>query len=123
MANSKVWTYLSMAGDIATRKSDKRTFRLGAVGLRRDGTLVSSSNGPVPNTCLKQGISCEWHAEGRVSRKLDVGATIYVARVARDTGDFAMAKPCALCQHALRNKGVKEVWFTTGPSTYERMAL
>lgn len=101
----KIFDYLAVAADLAKR-NDGRTYFLGAVGVRRDGTLVKALNGN-PNEPMAQA-----HAEHRLFRKLDYGAPeVYVARVLKN-GDFACAKPCVKCRRALRSKGVRNVYYT-----------
>jgi len=91
---------------------------MGAIGIRADGTIVASFNGGVKHTkvpCL--------HAEARLCRKLDVGSTVYVARVARSTGKLAMARPCERCRKRLKNKGVKVVHYTIDEEEHGTMRL
>lgn len=106
---------LRMAAKLAARR-DGRSYLVGAVGERHDGVVVASRNGfsrmPVPAS----------HAEARLCLKLDVGATVWVARVTRD-GHFALAKPCAPCEERLRSRGVRRVVYTTGPGEYEVLRL
>ena len=96
---------LSMAAGTALRKDDRRSFRLGAVGIRNDGALVSSTNGPSPFPCP------EVHAEARLCNKLTPGSTVWVARVRHD-GSLGMARPCHTCQKRLRSAGVTKVIYT-----------
>jgi tRNA(Arg) A34 adenosine deaminase TadA len=101
----KIFQYLEIAAKIGSKRDDKRQYWIGAVGKRSDGTLVFSSNGPTPKPDR-----CS-HAEYKLTKKLDYGAIVYVARVLRN-GDFAMAKPCANCVRALQSKRVKRVYYT-----------
>jgi len=39
--------FFKIAADIANLKDDMRIFHVGAVGIRDDGTIVASANGPV----------------------------------------------------------------------------
>jgi tRNA(Arg) A34 adenosine deaminase TadA len=102
---------LHTLGAIAHGADDGKEYLLASMVLRRDGAIVISHNAktktPTP--------SC--HAEARVLRKSDAGATLYVARVTRD-GQWAIAKPCVNCQTAIRNKRVKRVYYTIGPNEY-----
>lgn len=111
----KVFHYLQIAGQTAKKKGpeDKRTFLLGAVGVRSDGKMVKSFNSstvfPVPAA----------HAEFRVAAKLDVDSVVYVARVRVGDGKFALAKPCKNCQRVLKSRGVRRVYYTTNyPNEY-----
>ena len=99
---AKVWNYFEIAAEIAFSKDFDRHFFLGAVGVRNDGAIVSSLNGMCeePNRLV--------HAEYKLSRKLDVGSVVFVARVAKKDKTFAMAKPCFSCEKVMRSKGVKK---------------
>jgi tRNA(Arg) A34 adenosine deaminase TadA len=103
--------YLYMAAKEASRKIDKRSFLVGAIGIRSDGVVVRSRNEitqvPMPSA----------HAEARLTKKLDKNSEVYVARVLR-SGDWAMAKPCVHCLKSLAKKKVKRVFYTISPSEY-----
>jgi tRNA(Arg) A34 adenosine deaminase TadA len=96
---------------------DKRTFFLGAIGLRNDGVFVSSRNisakDHIPNH----------HAETRLVRKMTPRSTVWVARVARKDGNWAMAKPCPRCENRLRSAGVDKVVYTIGPGEWGVLIL
>lgn len=108
--NVKFYLNRALSIAISDRKSYKHFF-LGAIGIRADGASVSATN---VRTMLRCG---DAHAEARLSRKLDVGSIVYVARAAKN-GDWAMSRPCPLCERALRNKGVKKVYYTIGPNEF-----
>jgi len=103
---------LRIAAKVACIRNDRRAFRLGAVAVRSDGALVAAYNGAAKTP------SPSAHAEARVVRKLDQGAYVYIARVARGTGELANAKPCKNCERALRRARVKKAFYTVGPSEY-----
>lgn len=108
---SKVIRMLTLAADISRLKDDGRRFFHGAVAWRGDGVLVSAVNGnpkfPDPYH----------HCERRLTRKLDKGSTVYLARVLAD-GTWANSKPCYDCELALKSSSVKRIFYTTGPQTY-----
>jgi len=107
---------LRVAAEVADLSTDKyRKAFIGAVSVRKDGTLVYSRNGGNPNS---HGKMPSVHAEARVLRKSGYGATVYVARVLRN-GEFAMAKPCGHCRAILRAHKVEMVYYTTGPNSWE----
>lgn len=85
---------------------------LGAVGLRNDGVIVYSRNvassEPAPNH----------HAETRLVRKLTPRSEVWVARVAKGTGNWAMSKPCKNCEGRLRSAGVERIVYTIGPGEW-----
>jgi len=103
--------YLNKAFEISRRREDERHFYLGAVGIRKDGAIITACNGapkePTP----------EHHAETRAIRKCGRGAILFVAR-SKANGEWANAKPCDNCERALRLKGVKKVYYTIGPATW-----
>jgi len=103
---------LQVAARVAEESLDGRSFLLGCVAKRKDGTLVYSYNSH-SNFPLYAG-----HAEARVLRKAGKGATLWVARILRLNGEWAMARPCSRCQALLKNKKVKKVYYTIGPNEY-----
>lgn len=105
---------LAEAASAAIRNKDIRTFLLGAVGLRADGVFVSSRNIPAPEATFERS----HHAEVRLARKLTPGSTVWVARVSRKDGFWAMAKPCHGCERRLRAVGVSRIVYTVGPNEW-----
>lgn len=108
---------LHRAAAVASKRRDQRSFLVGAVGLRADGALVHAHNG------ADTDVSATIHAEVRLSKKLDVGATVWVARAARLNGQLALAKPCPNCERVLRRNGVRRVVYSTGPDSFEVLNL
>lgn len=102
---------LLLAAGVAISKDDRRTFRLGAIGMRSDGVLVSALNGPTKIPCPGG------HAEARLSLKLTFGATVWVARVIAD-GKLALARPCKTCMCRLRSKRVSRIVYTISDDEY-----
>jgi len=115
-----VWKYFEVAARVATMKDDRRTFRLGAVGVRTDGVMVAACNGPVRKhtDVVKQA-----HAESRLIRKLDKGSVVYVVRIAREDDEYRIARPCRACQVALKSRKVSKVYYTVGPGEYGVMTF
>lgn len=107
---------LNEAVVIANLKDDDRHFRVGSVAIRGDGAIVKSCNGapkyPTP----------AHHSEGRLCRKLDRGAIVFVARTTKD-GAWAMSKPCFFCEKALRGSYVKRVYYTISFNEYGCLIL
>ena len=106
---------LDLAAEVAGEcrdRLDNRTFFLGAVGLRRDGVLVTARNIAATN------IAPSHHAEARVVRKLTQNSTVWGARVSRSTNDWAMARPCAGCQRRMKVAGVKKAIYTIAPNEW-----
>ena len=106
--------YLELALRFAARE-DERGYALGAVGLRTDGAIVTARNGAVRP--LAVGHVKPGHAESRLTRKLDVGAVVYVSRRLRN-GAWAMARPCLSCQGLLTAKGIVKVYYTIAPGEF-----
>jgi tRNA(Arg) A34 adenosine deaminase TadA len=105
-------------------KVDQRGYWLGAVGVRRDGVIVSARNGSAIGEmgATQYNPSPTSHAERRCLRKLGWGGVMYVARVRRD-GSVALAKPCARCQGSLKSQGVKKVFYTIDNENYGVMVF
>lgn len=105
---SKIDKYFRLAKQAATHgdtKEARRQYRLGAVGIRSDGTIVTSSN--LPSRCPER---CA-HAEARLVRKLDWNSEVFVVRIAR-SGVMVNSRPCNLCQAAMRLRGVRQVFYS-----------
>jgi tRNA(Arg) A34 adenosine deaminase TadA len=95
---------MAMARAVATSRTDKRGYLVGAVGIRHDGVIVQSSNGASPHR--------HWmsHAEARLLKKLGYGSTlVVVVRVKKGSGALGSARPCRKCADALWKMGVKKV--------------
>ncbi len=108
--------YLRMASRLSIKGYWGRKSHMGAVGIRKDGTVVQSWNISPGGTTFERCFS--GHAEARLARKLDSGSTVYVARVRRDNGKMAMAKPCPNCERILKNRGVIKVLYTVNDNEY-----
>lgn len=110
-----------MAGKVSlpTCIDDPRNFYLGCVGIRNDGALVSAKNGAAFSTAIDNYQHMpNSHAEGRVLRKLGKGGVLYVTRIAKGSRDFAMSRPCPMCQRRIRGFGVKKVYYTINKDQY-----
>lgn len=110
--NKKILNFFEVAARTAVSKDDRRSFLLGAIGIRNDGVMVRSLNSPTEN---KNRMA---HAECKLCRKLDYHADVYVARVRMDTYKFAMARPCPACRKILRSHKVKRVFYTITENQY-----
>lgn len=108
---NNIFKMLNEAVRISIRKEDDRHFRVGSIAVRGDGATVRSYNG-APKFPERLH-----HSEGRLCRKLDRGAIVYVARTTKD-GLWAMSRPCVDCQRAMRRTRVVRVYFTVGPKEY-----
>jgi len=106
--------YFELARIVATSRKDRRSFLLGAVGIRNDGVIVASPNGPavIEDISSNRGYFPEAHAEFRVSKKLDVGSVVYVIRIRRGNKRVCLAKPCETCLTVLKHRGVKKIYYS-----------
>lgn len=105
---NKVDRHFALARIVATKGDTldaRRRYRLGAVGIRYDGAIVSASN--LPNRTP----ASEAHAEARLVRKLDVGSIVFVVRITRK-GLLTTARPCKRCRAKMRARGVKRVYYS-----------
>ncbi len=109
---SYVTRMLHLAAKGSRVRKDERQFCLCAVAERNDGTTVMAQNLPTTD-----GPNHYCHAEARLSRKLDRGATVYVARTTA-SGAWANARCCEDCERVLRNAYVTRVYYTIGPGEY-----
>lgn len=103
---------LNMAAKIAQGGDKKKSYLLAAVIKRKDGAIVIAEN------IITKEQNPQAHAEYRALRKADLGCELYVARVLRKNGQWAMARPCKHCQAIIRNKGVRRVYYTIGPNEF-----
>ena len=112
-----IFTYFNIAAKLTAAKSDERSFLLGSVAIRKDGAMVSAINSAseLPNRLL--------HAEYKVSKKCDVGATVYVCRVRLLDGTFAKARPCPPCMKCLISRGIVKVYYTIGDNEFGTINL
>ena len=111
---NKVERHFALARVVATKGDTidaRRRYRLGAVGIRYDGAIVSASN--LPNRTP----ASEAHAEARLVKKLDVGSIVFVVRITR-AGLLTMARPCKRCQAKMRSRGVKRVYYSITENEY-----
>lgn len=101
-----------MAVEAALAKDDQRSFFIGAIGIRKDGAIVRAANSPtsVPNRKI--------HAEYKLSKKIDCGATVFVARIKFDTNEYGLAKPCFPCLKVLTHSRVKKIYYTISKNEY-----
>jgi cytidine deaminase len=111
---------LAMAAEAARGKPEKfdnRSFCLGAVGLRKDGVIVTAKNVAATDTVPTH------HAEARLVRKLTPDSIVWVARVLRSTDEWTMSRPCVSCQGRLRASGVKKVIYTISKDEWGTIQL
>lgn len=113
---------LKLAGKVAMPSNpdeELRNFYIGCIGIRDDGVLVSAKNGAVFSTTTEHYQKLpSAHAEGRVLRKLGHNGTMYVSRVAKSNGDYAMSMPCPICQVRIKSFNVRKVVYTINKAQF-----
>lgn len=116
MGTRECYRYFEIAKDsaICKEKIDYRNFMIGAVGIRADGAIVRARNSADRAYCPTG------HAEAKLVKKLDKGAVVFVCRV-RKSGEFGLAKPCKSCETILRNKGIKEVYYSINDDEFGKL--
>jgi deoxycytidylate deaminase len=79
---------------------------------------------PIGKSISVMAMERQWkaHAEARICRKIDVGATVAVVRVGAN-GEWANSKPCKNCAKCMQRMGVKRVYYSIGPDEYAVMIL
>jgi tRNA(Arg) A34 adenosine deaminase TadA len=116
---SKIDKYFRLARQVALKGDTKeigRQYRLGAVGVRNDGVIVTSTN--IPCRCPERTA----HAEARLLRKLSYDSEIYLVRILR-SGILAPAKPCKNCETLMRLRGVKKCYYSISEVEYGTLRL
>lgn len=98
---------------------DPRGFVLGAAGIRKDGTIVTSKNGAVHSTSshIFRSIPSA-HAEVRLCRKLGNGGVVYVVRISKRDGSLVMSRPCFTCQKIMQSRHVEKVYYSINSNQY-----
>ena len=113
---SKVERYFRLAKTVAAKgdiSDAKRKYRLGAVGIRSDGTVVTANNVP----CRQPNDRAQSHAEARLVRKLNHGSEMYVVRILHNNA-LGNACPCIKCQNAMRLRGIRRVYYSISDDQY-----
>jgi len=98
----------ALSGD---SKDAKRTYRVGAVGIRTDGVTVTSSN--ISTRQPKRSA----HAEARLTKKLNVGSVVYVVRIGRDNR-LLPARPCKNCRGIMAVRRISRCYYSISDHEY-----
>lgn len=110
-----------------TNEHDLRLFWIGALGMRKDGSIVKKRNIPLRLSGFAAHERNPFsHAEGRVIkafRTSRIESTLYVARVLRESYNighttYGMSRPCSHCQNVIRSAGIKRVFYTVSNFQY-----
>lgn len=109
--------FFNFAAQLSLKADEKYSCRkacIGAVGFRTDGAIVHACSGGD-----QLNISPNTHAETRLLKKLDkYSPVIYVARIRRDTMEFALARPCKTCLPFIKNKRIDKIYYTINAYEY-----
>jgi len=106
---NRINKYFRLAKQVAKKGGKRRRFRLGAVGIRSDGAVVTACN------ISTRQPERHAHAEARLAQKLDYGSEVFIVRILRD-GTLANARPCVWCQMALRR--VRRVYYSISETEF-----
>jgi hypothetical protein len=113
-----VWrNFETLAGYAVPNTARETNYYVVAMGIRDDGARVFATNGHVCVPKCERLVVKVAHAEQRLLRKLDMGSTVYVARLRKD-GSFGNAKPCSTCRRMLRSKRVTRAFYTLSDTEY-----
>ena len=111
---NKVRRYFNIAKKAAESGDSKdadRRFRIGAVGVRAEGTIVISNN---VSTRVPEPSA---HAEFRLTKKLNLGSVVYVVRIGRDYR-LLPARPCRSCRKAMVSRGIVRCYYSISDNEY-----
>ena len=95
------------------RRSDLRSFQHGAVLFDGHGVFAWGwSNFRSKRSNEFRTLCAERHALQRANKRRLGGALLVVAGIRRKSGTLILSKPCALCEKAIREAGIKTVIFS-----------
>lgn len=103
-------------------------FHMAAI-LKRNGMpiKVGENTNKTHPRFIRQYSDGSWgahmHAEMNVLRFARPGDVVEVLRVKKISKDLTMAKPCPLCQEAMKEAGIKFVRYTNWEGEWEIMEL
>lgn len=103
----RVKDMVKVAAAFTKAGSQRRQYWLGAIGIRKDGTIVMARNEASP------GRDYHVHAETRLTKKLGLDSPMVLVVRTLKNGELAMAKPCAQCEAILKSYRVKKIFYTT----------
>ena len=124
MSNNNIKHMFKLAALTAKRyKKDRRIYLHGAIGIRNDGTIVTARNSATDTVNTRTYTLSATHAETRLCKKLDMGATIYVVRISRKNGDLTDSKPCNDCIRSMKRLKVKTIYYSISNDLYGTIHL
>jgi hypothetical protein len=124
MGNNIIKHMFQLAAQTAKRyKKDRRIYLHGAIGIRRDGTIVTARNSATDTVDKRTKTLSATHAETRLCKKLDMGSTIYVVRISRKDGLLTDSKPCNDCIRSMKRLKVKTIYYSITPNEFGTIHL
>lgn len=107
---------------------NNRNYHLAAILIRNGKPIKIGENTDKTHPKFKrQYDDGQWaahmHAEMNVLRFARPGDELEVLRVTKNGKDFTMAKPCELCQKAIKEFGIKKVRYTNWDGRWEELKL
>lgn len=119
---AKIDTILRLANKLCNDDPGNNRFRVSAIVTDNRGKIISKAINSYNKTHpIQAGYAQKIKRPSRIYLHAEIAAlvkcrknphTIYVSRFYRD-GKMAMAKPCKICEMALKESGVKKVVYTT----------
>lgn len=126
LSEKKVLKYIKVA-DNASKNSDFKRQRLGSVMVYRGKPLVSACNSSKTSPMQKEYNKLRFYADCKCNgsihsemacllktKYLEIDwskVRIVVSRKTED-GKYGMARPCAACMQALKDRGIKHIYYT-----------
>ena len=108
--------------------NNNRTYHLAAILRRKHQAIKIGENTNKTHPMFKRSYpdgatAAHMHAEMNVLRFAKPGDTIEVFRIAKETGEYTMAKPCHFCVAAMKKAGIKKVKYTDWNGEWKVMKL
>ena len=114
--------YFKLAAEVAQLREDGRIFLLGCVAIRGgDQAVVLSSNSPVMIGNLGTNERTSFppaHAEMKCAKKMSKHSIVFIARIRKDTKNYALARPCPYCMNMLLAKNAVKIYYSIDQYTY-----
>lgn len=108
---------------ITAMKSKHHKARVGAVLVKHNKIISAKTNigvkGEMP---FLYGTCAERRVLKNPPKCAIMDSILYVARVKQDNS-LGLAKPCSLCEAMIKNRKVKEVYYTTDNGTWEHCKI
>jgi deoxycytidylate deaminase len=112
--------------------SSPSSHRVGCVLLRKGRIICSATNLEGKTHPYQSRLACQAGEPYRVSLHAEIRAliragdrpadTLVVGRVNK-SGNLCLSKPCAVCQLAIGESGIQDVYYSSDEGTWERLEL